>query len=98
MISTRILPKFRGLYAGLFILCLAFSLTGAGYKDSFFTVTRVIDGDTIKISNGAKVRLIGIDTPESYESAKLLRDMRRSGKDAATIKSMGKRRRPSPKV
>jgi len=28
------------------------------------TVTRVIDGDTIVISGGEKVRLIGIDTPE----------------------------------
>lgn len=29
------------------------------------TVTRVIDGDTFEIQNGQKVRLIGVDTPES---------------------------------
>ena len=28
------------------------------------TVSRVIDGDTIELSNGTKVRYIGIDTPE----------------------------------
>ena len=28
------------------------------------TVTRVVDGDTVEVSTGAKIRLIGIDTPE----------------------------------
>jgi micrococcal nuclease len=30
------------------------------------TVTRVIDGDTIEIGTGQRVRYIGIDTPEVY--------------------------------
>ena len=30
-------------------------------------VTKVIDGDTIEIQNGATVRLIGIDTPETVD-------------------------------
>lgn len=30
-----------------------------------FLVTRIIDGDTLEIEGGTKVRLIGIDTPES---------------------------------
>lgn len=34
------------------------------------TVSRVIDGDTIVISTGEKVRLIGIDTPESAQGQK----------------------------
>lgn len=37
-------------------------------------VTRVIDGDTIELENGQKVRLLGIDTPEKgcpgYQEAK----------------------------
>lgn len=33
-------------------------------------VTRVIDGDTIEIVNGQKVRYIGIDTPELYNPQK----------------------------
>lgn len=33
-------------------------------KDEFITVVRVIDGDTIEISTGEKIRYIGIDAPE----------------------------------
>lgn len=37
-------------------------------------VTEVVDGDTIKLSNGKTVRYIGVDTPEKgdcfYEQAK----------------------------
>jgi endonuclease YncB( thermonuclease family) len=29
-----------------------------------YTVTHVVDGDTVDVSNGERVRLIGIDTPE----------------------------------
>lgn len=32
-----------------------------------FLVKRVIDGDTIELSNGARVRYIGIDTPEIHD-------------------------------
>lgn len=35
-----------------------------------YTVTRVIDGDTFEIENGQKVRMIGIDTPESVHPDK----------------------------
>ena len=43
-------------------------------------VTEVVDGDTIKIENGQKVRLLGINTPErsmdGYQEAKdYLKDM-----------------------
>lgn len=58
-------------------------------KNEFFSVARVIDGDTLKLSNGEKIRLIGIDTPEKYYGKKLLRDARRDGKDIRTIQGMG---------
>lgn len=32
------------------------------------TCTRVVDGDTIVISGGDKVRLIGIDAPEFHKN------------------------------
>jgi micrococcal nuclease len=35
-------------------------------KDTFL-VTKVIDGDTIELENGQKVRYIGIDTPETVD-------------------------------
>jgi Staphylococcal nuclease homologue len=33
-------------------------------------VTRVIDGDTLELSTGEKVRLIGVDTPETKDPRK----------------------------
>ena len=35
-----------------------------------FTVSSVVDGDTIKLSNGETVRLIGVDAPESRNAFK----------------------------
>lgn len=55
------------------------------------TVTKVIDGDTIELDTGEKVRLIGIDTPEKYNSKKLRRDAERSDKDIKTIRAMGQK-------
>jgi endonuclease YncB( thermonuclease family) len=34
------------------------------------TVKRVIDGDTIQMGNGTRVRLIGVDTPETVHPEK----------------------------
>lgn len=49
----------------------------------------MIDGDTLRLSDGSKVRLIGVDTPEIHTSDKLYRDARRTRRDAAAIKKMG---------
>ncbi len=54
------------------------------------TVTRVIDGYTLQLSDGETVRLIGVDTPESADSAKRQPDANRTGQDAETIIRMGK--------
>lgn len=60
-----------------FLLCilllLGVALSGcvtypdSGIPNSTDTVVRVVDGDTFVISSGEKVRLIGIDTPETDE-------------------------------
>ncbi len=52
-------------------------------------VAHVYDGDTIRLANGEKVRFIGIDTPESIENKKLLRDAARSGTAVPDILRMG---------
>lgn len=39
-------------------------------KSEIFKVTRVIDGDTIEIENGERVRYLGIDTPETVDPRK----------------------------
>ena len=56
----------------------------------FLFVKKVIDGDTFLMDNGEKVRLLGIDTPEKYESKKLDKDADLSGEDKNTIKKLGK--------
>ncbi len=63
-------------------------------KESY-VVKRVIDGDTFELDgkdeNGKylRVRLLGIDTPEKFESGKLDKDAERSGKDKKTIQRLG---------
>lgn len=37
---------------------------GASLSPGFYRVQRVIDGDTLLLENGARVRLLGVDTPE----------------------------------
>ncbi len=72
------------------VILFLFSCDGYGnYKN--FEVVYVYDGDTIMLNDGEKVRLIGIDCPEEWESDKLSRDAQRSGQDIAVIKAMGKK-------
>lgn len=52
---------------------------------------RVVDGDTLKLADGRSVRLIGIDTPEVHYSDKLVRDVKRSGRDIHAIQTLGKK-------
>lgn len=55
-----------------------------------YVIERVIDGDTFLLSNGEKVRLTGIDTPESKNNVKAHRDSERSGKDIHVLTEQGK--------
>ena len=58
------------------------------------TVTRIVDGDTLKVfylGGEESIRLIGIDTPESRVNKKTKKDAKRSGQDVETIIAMGKR-------
>ena len=54
-------------------------------------VERAVDGDTLKLSDGRRVRLIGVDTPELHYSEKLLRDSHRTHKDIKEIQELGRR-------
>ena len=40
-------------------------IENGGQENNYFLVKRVIDGDTIGLTDGARVRYIGIDTPEA---------------------------------
>lgn len=59
------------------------------FSQDTLTVTKVYDGDTFQVDTGEKVRLLGIDTPEKWESGKLDKDSERSGKDKEVIKRLG---------
>lgn len=59
------------------------------YEKEKQKVKRVIDGDTFELENGERVRLLGIDTPEKWESNKLDKDAEISNKDKEVIKALG---------
>lgn len=69
-----------------------FSVTGSPASDGYSSVvvSRAVDGDTLKLANGERVRLIGIDTPEMHESDKLYRDAQRSHQTAQEIMALGR--------
>lgn len=79
------------LKCGIGLLAFTCFLSAPVYSDAPLTVTRCIDGDTLQLSNGEKVRLIGVDTPESKNNAKTRRDAKRTGQDIKTTTEQGKR-------
>ena len=96
---NRIRTKSRYLQAAV-LIAASFLYFGARHltlphsaaaKDDLCYISRVVDGDTLKLSDGRRVRLIGVDTPEVYPSEKLSRDARRTHTDIATIQAMGRK-------
>ena len=68
MTKTRNIPfGIKLVIASVVILCL---LSIYSSRSQAFIVKRVIDGDTIQLSNGEIVRLIGVDTPETKHPQK----------------------------
>lgn len=93
IISTFITLGFILLLAGYFFVSKFTEDDNSATeksRDEYFTVVRVIDGDTFELNDKIKVRLLGIDTPEKYQSKKLDRDAEMSGQDKNTIKKLGK--------
>ena len=56
-------------YGLIVFLCFLFSLVFVHAED-LYLVTRVVDGDTIVLSNGERLRYIGVDTPETKHPKK----------------------------
>jgi len=54
-----------------------------------YTVERIIDGDTLRLTTGEEVQLIGVDAPESKPNEKVQRDSQRIGKSVEAINNMG---------
>jgi micrococcal nuclease len=94
MSMTPSLTNHRLALFGLFTLLLGFCVPFPSFAKDPATIVRVVDGDTIEvILNGQKekIRLIGVDTPEKFESDKLHRDAARTGQDEKTIRALGER-------
>jgi hypothetical protein len=54
-----------GGVAALGVLATGCAYPGMRPAPSSLTVTRIVDGDTVDLSSGQRVRIIGIDAPES---------------------------------
>jgi micrococcal nuclease len=80
--------KMRKLRCKAYLILSLFLITNTAFA---LTVTRAIDGDTIELSDGQKVRLLGVDTPESHRNSKLKKDIKRSGQDEKEVLLAGKK-------
>ncbi len=92
--ATRISTLERFIAMKYFQVFLIFAALSSASAHERVNVVYVVDGDTIAIQRGdraEKVRLIGIDTPESKENPKALRDAGRTGLDITVIISQGKK-------
>lgn len=69
----------RSAVIGIIIFSLVTSLLASFLFAETFWVKRVIDGDTLLLSNGERVRLIGVDTPETKHPQK---PVQRFGREA----------------
>jgi len=63
--------RYQRVLTHLLVFLFLASLLPAGFADkTAHKVARVIDGDTIELENGERVRYIGIDTPETKHPSK----------------------------
>ncbi|MFH1800097.1 MAG: thermonuclease family protein [Candidatus Omnitrophota bacterium] len=75
---------------GVFFLLLGVTPLRLCRASDSFTVSSVVDGETLKLSSGEKIRLIGIDVPASSRNVKLRDDIKNTGQNAATLIAAGK--------
>jgi micrococcal nuclease len=82
--------KFFNVFGIVLFLLLTFSLSAKMYPAK---VTRVIDGDTLEVitsGNTKKVRLIGVDTPESAYNNRTTIQAKEANKSQKEIVALGK--------
>ncbi len=78
-----------------YLLFIILSISFSAYaQSSECIVKRIIDGDTFvcifPIDKEEKIRLIGVDAPESRMNRKTQSDIEKSGMDYETIKALGR--------
>lgn len=70
----------------LLLASLLFSAPSAHcLEQKTYFVKKVTDGDTLVLSDGQKVRLIGIDTPEMHDKERNAYDAKRSGRSEKVV-------------
>ncbi len=57
----------KSIFIIFFLLLLTACTNLESTNERWYLVERVIDGDTIQLASGEKVRLIGVDTPETVK-------------------------------
>jgi endonuclease YncB( thermonuclease family) len=67
--ESMLLPKIKSLKI-IFLTLLTVSLSISCSNAQTLKCTRVVDGDTIILNNGERVRLISVDTPETKHPKK----------------------------
>ncbi len=74
---------FPFLFVPLLLSVPAFS-PAADFQTAW--VKWIVDGDTLLLTNGGRIRLISMDISEAYESNKYYRDVERRGRDVKTMR------------
>ncbi|MBA7513271.1 hypothetical protein ES705_05282 [subsurface metagenome] len=83
--------KKQSLFAKLCISFLLIFLTvPVSLSQDYYEVSKVIDGDTIRLENGETVRLIGIDTPETVHPSKAVEYYGKEASDFTRMMVEGK--------
>lgn len=72
----------RSAHKIAWLLLLALGLLALSHAADLRTCTRIVDGDTIILDGNEKVRLIGVDTPETVHPQK---PVERCGKEASAF-------------
>jgi len=72
-----------------FFICIILFICTPAFAQVYI-VDSVIDGDTLRLTNGKLVDLIGIDCLEIEENAKTQRDSEQMHRDVKTVTRMGK--------
>ncbi len=78
-----------GTLLWLSVLCVFPALGNSAEAPVLYRVQRVVDGDTLDIQEIGRVRLIGIDAPETHFSEKLQRQARLWKKNQGEVFELG---------
>ena len=60
-----------------------------GEGEQIYTVSRVVDGDTFKLSNGQTLKLAGINAPDIHDTTTLTQQASKLGKEVWSYRTVG---------